>query len=157
MTPSSPFPAGLGLALYQPDIPQNLGAIMRLCACMGMDLHIIEPCGFPFDDRKIKRSGMDYIHHVTYTRHESWDAFCAATAQRRLVLMTTKASQSYLDFAFQAGDILLAGQESSGVPESVHAYCESRVKIAMHGPTRSLNIGMACAIISSEAIRQLGV
>ncbi len=142
------------IALYQPDIPQNAGAAMRLCACLGVPLDIIEPCGFPWDERKIRQAGMDYIEFTDYTRHESWQAF-RAQAKGRLVLMTTKAALPYTSFQFQDGDILLAGRESSGVPAEVHDAADGRIYIPMHGGARALNIVNATAMITGEAIRQL--
>lgn len=144
----------INIALYQPDIPQNLGAMMRLCACMGAPLHIIEPCGFPFDERKIRRSGMDYIEHVNYTRHNAWDDFKASTNGQRVILMTTKGAMPYTDFEFQDGDILLAGQESAGVPEDIHKAAHARIVIPMAGQARSLNIVNATSMILGEALRQ---
>ncbi len=142
------------IALYQPDIPQNLGAMMRLCACMGTGLHIIEPCGFPFDARKIRRSGMDYIDHVEYERHSSWGVFKRTTTDQRVILMTTKSAESYLDFEFQKNDILLAGSESSGAPQEIHDAVDARVVIPMFGEMRSLNIVNATSMILGEALRQ---
>ena len=115
------------LALYEPDIPQNTGTIMRLCACLGVPLDIIEPCGFMLSDKNLKRAGMDYLEHLDMTKHASWNAFQAAMQGKRVVLMTTKTSDTYLDFSFGKDDILLAGRESAGVPDDVHAACSSRV------------------------------
>ncbi len=146
----------LGLALFQPEIPQNTGAAMRLCACLGLPLEIIEPCGFVWDEAKIRRSAMDYIQHVAYNRHTSWDHFRDNTKGKRLVLLTTKSDQSYLDFKFQAGDILIAGQESAGAPPFVHDACkDSRITIPMFGEVRSLNVVNACSMVLGEALRQL--
>ncbi len=142
------------IALYQPDIAQNVGAIMRLCACTGVTLHIIEPCGFPWDDKKIKKAGMDYIDHVEYVRHPSWEAFRQSTKHQRIILMTTKAADNYLDFEFNDDDILLAGRESAGVPENIHQDADGRILIEMNEHVRSLNIGHATAMILGEAIRQ---
>lgn len=144
----------LSIAMYQPDIPQNVGAMIRLCACTGAGLHVIEPCGFPWNDRKIKQSGMDYIKHLNYTRHSSWQAFIDARANSRIILMTTKAADSYYDFEFQPNDILLAGSESTGVPDDVHTAADARIKIPMNGEMRSLNIVNATSMILGEAIRQ---
>lgn len=143
------------LAFYQPEIPQNVGAGLRLCACLGIPADIIEPTRFAWDDTKIRRSGMDYIPYVNLNRHASWDAFLKQYAGRRIVLMTTKSSHSYLDFNFQKGDILLAGQESAGVPAEIHDFCENRITIPMAPGPRSLNIINACAMITGEALRQL--
>lgn len=144
----------IGIALYQPDIPQNLGAMMRLAACMGSPLDIVEPCGFPWNDKKIERSGMDYIHAVQVTRHNDWSAFRAARAGKRVILMTTKAATPFYDFQFQAGDILLAGRESAGVPDDIHADVDARILIPMENGQRSLNIVNATSMILGEALRQ---
>ena len=145
------------IALYQPDIPQNVGAFIRLTACLGLDLDIIEPCGFPWNEKKIKQSAMDYMTLVNYTRHSSWDKFRENNQDRRIVLMTTKASVPYTDFEFQETDILLAGRESSGVPDHVHDIVDGRVLIPMHGEARSLNIVNATAMIMGEALRQISL
>jgi tRNA (cytidine/uridine-2'-O-)-methyltransferase len=145
----------LGIALYQPDIPQNVGAMMRLAACTGADLHIIEPCGFPWDERKIRRSGMDYVDQMDYRRHDSWDRFLGDMKGRRLILLTTKAAESYYNFEFQKGDILLAGRESAGAPDAVHAAADARLLIPMAGQARSLNVVNATAMVLGEAIRQV--
>jgi tRNA (cytidine/uridine-2'-O-)-methyltransferase len=145
----------INLALYQPEIAQNVGAAFRLCACLGIPVDIIEPTAFPWDDARIRRSAMDYIDYVTIHRHKSWDAFASGYHDRRIILLTTKSTHSYLDFTFQDGDILLAGQESAGVPPDIHDFCEHRLTIPMaHGP-RSLNIVNACAMVVGEALRQL--
>lgn len=143
------------LALYQPDIPQNLGAAMRLCACLGVVLDIIEPCGFPLDEGKIRRAGMDYIDLVDFRRHESWDKFQATYTDRRLILMTTKTKNSYCDFTFMDGDILIAGRESAGVPETVHNIVHDKITIPMHGKARSINVINASAMVLGESLRQL--
>jgi tRNA (cytidine/uridine-2'-O-)-methyltransferase len=144
------------LALYEPDIPQNTGTILRLAACLGMEAHIVEPTGFPSSDRAFRRAGMDYLDQVALTRHVSWSAFDAwRRAQRlRLVLFTTAAQRSYLDHAFQMDDILLFGRESSGVPQPVHEAAEVRLKIPIREGLRSLNVAMAAAMAAGEAIRQ---
>lgn len=184
------------LVLYQPDIPQNVGAAMRLCACLGIGLDLIEPFGFPWDERKIRQSGMDYTDLAVITRHTSWEeflansqslslaegrgpqegsdhkeasgpsAFAVASADknpkalypsRRLILMTTKGAIPYTDFAFRQGDILIAGRESAGVPDEVHAAADARVVIPMHGGARSLNVIIASAMVLGEAMRQINV
>jgi len=145
----------LHIALYQPDIALNVGSAIRLCACLGVPLDIIEPCGFPWDIKKIKQSGMDYMTQANITRHTSWDAFKEAYPQRRLVLMTTKASVNYTDYEFSDNDILIAGRESAGVPDDIHAQMDGRVKIDMQGSARSLNIINATAMITGEALRQV--
>ncbi len=139
------------LALYEPDIPQNVGAMMRLCACLGVGLDIIEPCGFIWDEAKIRRAGMDYIDHLALTRHRDWAAFAPSG---RVVLLTTKTTQSYLDFAFQPADVLMVGRESAGVPEAVHDAVAARVTIPMAGGCRSLNVATAAALVLGEALRQ---
>lgn len=144
----------VSIAMYQPDIPQNLGAMIRLCACMGADLHVIEPTSFPYDERKIRQSAMDYMDKLMLSRHESWDAFKDAMSDRRIVLMTTKGAQSYPDFEFKDGDILLAGSESAGVPDSVHQDVGERIVIPMQNGLRSLNIVNATSMILGEALRQ---
>lgn len=142
------------IALYQPDIPQNVGAFIRLCACLDVGLEIIEPASFPWDERKIRQSAMDYIDAIQIQRHSSWDVFANASAQSRVVLMTTKADAPYTDFEFRADDILLAGSESAGVPQNVHEAAGARVTIPMYGQMRSLNIVNASAMVLGEALRQ---
>jgi len=143
-------------ALYQPDIPQNVGAMMRLCTCLGVPLHIIEPCGFVWDERKIRQAGMDYVEAVDITRHSSWEKFIKAHKSRRIILMTTKSETPFTDFAFQDNDILLAGRESAGVPEEIHEAADARLAIPMKNGLRSLNIVTATAVILGEALRQTG-
>lgn len=144
------------LALYQPDIAPNTGTMMRLCACFGIGMDIIEPCGFALDDAKMKRAAMDYIDHLDLTRHASWDVFEKQIGARRLILLTTRASQPYTAFAFRSDDILLVGRESAGVPEDVHHRADARVVIPIHQPLRSLNVALSAAIVLSEALRQTG-
>lgn len=146
----------VSIAMYQPDIPQNLGAMMRLCACMDVELHIIEPCSFPLNERKIRQSAMDYGNIVKLTRHSDWDSFDAYAKEqtKRIVLMTTKSASPYLDTEFKNGDILLAGRESAGVPENVHNRADTRIVIPMAGSARSLNIVNATSMILGEALRQ---
>ncbi len=145
------------LALYEPDIPQNTGTILRLCACLGIAAHIIEPAGFPITDRAFRRAGMDYLDAVELTRHASFEAFEAWRRQAggRLVLLTTAATQSYLDFAYRESDMLLLGRESAGVPEAVHTAADARLRIPMSGGMRSLNVAMATAMVTGEALRQV--
>jgi tRNA (cytidine/uridine-2'-O-)-methyltransferase len=142
------------LALYQPDIPQNTGAMMRLAACLGVPLDIIEPCGFILDDRRLRRAGMDYIDHLEMKRHASWDRFVNETKSGRLVLLTTRGSVPYLDFRFQPGDVLLMGSESSGVPDEVADAVDARIRIPMKPGLRSLNVALAAAMVLGEALRQ---
>jgi len=146
------------IALYQPDIPQNTGTILRLCACLGIEAHIIEPAGFPVTDRAFRRAGMDYLDAVALMRHASFEAFEAWRRQAgtRLVLLTTAATQSYLDFAYGDSDVLLFGRESAGVPDAVHTAADARLRIPMSGGMRSLNVAMAAAMVAGEALRQVG-
>lgn len=144
------------LALYQPDIPQNLGFMLRLSACTGLALHIIEPCGFPFDDTRIRRAGMDYIDHAIYHRHAGWQAFRdAMDAQSgRLILMTTKADTPYTSHQFEENDWILFGRESAGVPDDIHHAADLRLTILMQPQVRSLNLAMSTAMIAGEIRRQ---
>jgi tRNA (cytidine/uridine-2'-O-)-methyltransferase len=144
------------LALYQPDIAQNTGTILRLAACLGVAAHIIEPAGFPVSDRAFRRAGMDYLDRVTLTRHASWAAFDAWRRDRHLdlVLFTTRATTSYLDRRFKDDDVLLFGRESSGVPDAVHAAADARLMIPIQAGLRSLNVAMACAMVVGEALLQ---
>ncbi len=146
--------ANLRLVLYQPDIPQNCGAIMRLGACLGVGLDLIEPFGFILDDRRLRRAGMDYRDLADCRRHTSWQAY-RATDRGRLVLLTTRATCSYLDFSFRPGDRLLLGRESAGVPDAVHAEADAAVTIAMQPQARSLNVALAAAMVLGEALRQV--
>src|ERR1700732_681964 len=146
------------IALYQPDIAQNAGTILRLCACLGVEAHIVEPAGFPVSDRAFRRAGMDYLEHVALLRHVSWDAFEAWRPQQhlRLVLLSTRATLSYVEYAFRAEDVLLLGRESAGVPEAVHAAADARLVIPMRPGLRSLNVAVAAAMVLGEALRQRG-
>jgi tRNA (cytidine/uridine-2'-O-)-methyltransferase len=144
------------LALYEPDIPQNTGAILRLCACLGVAADLIEPFGFVWADRHLKRAGMDYLDQVVLTRHRSWNAF--QTVKRgRLVLLTTHGTVPYHRFAFAADDTLLFGRESAGVPEEVHAAADARVIIPMRPSLRSINVALAASMVLGEALRQTGL
>ena len=144
------------LALYQPDIPQNAGTMLRMCACLGIAAAIIEPAGFPVSDRHFRRAGMDYLDAVRIDRHVSFAAFedWRATTGRRLVLLTTHATLAYTDFAFRGDDVLLVGRESAGVPDAVHAAADARVTIEIRAPLRSLNVAVAAAMVAGEALRQ---
>jgi tRNA (cytidine/uridine-2'-O-)-methyltransferase len=142
------------LALYQPDIPQNCGAMIRLGACLGVGVDIIEPCGFLFSDKKLRRAGMDYLERAEIVRHASWPAFLQAHSGVRLVLFTTKGAGSYLDFSFRADDVLLLGRESEGVPADVHQRADARLRIPLKTGMRSLNVAQAGAIVLAEALRQ---
>ena len=146
------------IALYQPDIAPNTGTILRLCACLGLEAHIVEPAGFPASDRAFRRAGMDYIDQVRLTRHTDWTAFEAwrRADGGRLVLLTTAATTSYIDHRFAANDILLFGRESAGVPQAVHAAVDLRLRIPMRPGLRSLNVAMAAALVAGEALRQTG-
>jgi tRNA (cytidine/uridine-2'-O-)-methyltransferase len=149
--------ASLCLALYQPDIAQNTGAMLRTCACLGVRAAIIEPAGFPVSDRHFRRSGMDYLDHVAIDRHISWRAFSEwrRASARRLILLTTSAEEALWDFAFRTDDILLVGRESAGVPQEVHDEADARIRIAIQPAMRSLNVGVAAAIALAEALRQI--
>ena len=146
------------IALYEPDIPQNTGTILRLAACLGAETHIIEPAGFPTSDRAFRRAGMDYLDQVALVRHASWDAFEAWRHHERLrlLLFTTRGATSYLDQRFQRNDILLFGRESAGVPEAVHQAADARLLIPMRPGLRSINVAMAVAMSLGEALRQTG-
>ena len=149
------------LALYQPDIPQNTGAILRLAVCLGVPVDIIEPCGFVWSDSRLRRAGLDYLAHVKVTRHSSWRAYLQrrgtdgdAGPAGRLILLTTRAPLDYADFAYRASDTLIVGRESAGVPEAVHEAADARVKVPMVKGLRSLNIALAAAMVLGEALRQ---
>ncbi|MGO4350506.1 tRNA (cytidine(34)-2'-O)-methyltransferase [Rhizobium sp. RAF36] len=146
----------LRLALYQPDIPGNTGTILRLAACLGFAVDIIEPAGFDISDRNLKRSGMDYISSAALTRHVNFDRFeeWRATTRRRLILASTKASSPYTSFAFRPDDILLFGRESAGVPDHVHDKADGRLLIPMVEGQRSINVAVSAAMITGEAMRQ---
>ena len=144
------------LALYQPDIPQNAGTILRLCACLDVEAHVIEPAGFDLSDRALRRAGMDYLVLVRLIRHPSWGDFEAwrAKSGRRLVLLTTSAKLPYAGFAFDPDDIILLGRESAGVPEAVHAAAAEQLLIPTVAGLRSLNVATAAAMVLGEALRQ---
>ena len=145
------------LALYEPDIPQNTGAIMRLAACLGVALDLIEPAGFLLGDRRLKRAGMDYLALLELKRHRSWAAFLEWRDPRhRLILLTTKGSVPYHRFVFEPDDSLLLGRESAGVPDAVHAVADARVRIPLREGARSLNVALAAAMVLGEALRQTG-
>lgn len=143
------------IALYQPDIPQNTGTILRLAACLGVGVDVIGPAGFDMTDRSLRRAGLDYLDHVAIARHESFEAFCGA-ATGRLILLTSHATAFHHEFQFKTGDTLLLGRESAGVPEHVHERADARLRIAMQPGFRSLNIAVATAIVLGEALRQTG-
>ncbi|TCL74747.1 tRNA (cytidine(34)-2'-O)-methyltransferase [Rhizobium sp. BK251] len=146
----------LRIALYQPDIPGNTGTILRLAACLGLAVDIIEPAGFDISDRNLKRAGMDYLASVTLARHVNWEKFEAwrAEADRRLILASTKAAERYTDFTFRPNDIVLFGRESAGVPDLVHARADGRILIPMVAGQRSINLAMSVAMVAGEAMRQ---
>ncbi|MBX9862025.1 MAG: tRNA (cytidine(34)-2'-O)-methyltransferase [Hyphomicrobium sp.] len=146
------------LALYQPDIPQNTGTILRLAACLGVPVDLIGPAGFDSSDRSFRRAGLDYLDHVDLTRHESFEAFerhrARGTPPARLVLLTTHADTAHFEFGFSDSDVLLLGRESAGVPEAVHDIADARVRIPVRAGLRSLNIAVAAAMVLGEALRQ---
>jgi tRNA (cytidine/uridine-2'-O-)-methyltransferase len=145
------------LALYQPDIPQNTGAMLRMAACFGVAVDVIEPTGFVFGEARMRRAGMDYWNRVAIRRFPDWEAFAAERkgAGARLILMTTRGEQVYTDFAFRSGDTIVMGRESAGVPESVHAACDARLRVPMAEGTRSLNVAQTAAIAVAEGLRQI--
>lgn len=147
------------LALYQPDIPQNTGTLLRLGACLGLAIDIIEPCGFMFNEKAMRRSGMDYLDFSNYRRHSSWNDFLNYRQEHpeeygRIVLLTTKSSQSFIDFEFKSNDIILMGRESAGVPENVHQKADARLRIPMIQEARSINMAVSAAMAITEALRQ---
>ena len=146
------------LAMFEPDIAQNAGAMLRSCACLGVDAAIIEPAGFRMGDSRFRRAAMDYLNNLRIDRHDSWTKFEAwrSVAGRRLVLLTTNGETNLWDFAFQAGDVILVGRESVGVPPAVGQAADARLRIPIRPPLRSLNVGVAAAIAVSEGLRQLG-
>jgi tRNA (cytidine/uridine-2'-O-)-methyltransferase len=153
--------AAMRIALYEPDIPQNAGTILRLAACLGVEAHIIEPAGFPVTDRAFRRAGMDYLDQVSITRHPGWDDFDQWRKKMqdhgdgaRLILFTTRSAVSYLDHAYCRDDVLLFGRESAGVPERVHEAADARLIIPIRPGLRSLNVAVACAMALGEAMRQ---
>lgn len=147
----------MNIALFEPDIPQNTGSLMRLAACLGVRLHIIEPCGFLLDDKQLKRVAMDYGVQTDLHRHISWEKFLENIGvNSRIILLSTKSENIYTDFAFNKNDILLLGRESSGVPDYVVKSSHARVKIPMRGNARSLNVALAASMVLGEALRQTG-
>jgi tRNA (cytidine/uridine-2'-O-)-methyltransferase len=146
----------LRLALYQPDIPQNAGTMLRMCACLGVTAVIIEPASFPVSDRAFRRAGMDYLDHVAIERHPTFPAFEAwrAVEGRRLILLSTRAEAGYASFAFRANDVIMVGRESAGVPEAVHQAADTRLVVPMRSALRSLNVAVAAAMVLGEALRQ---
>jgi tRNA (cytidine/uridine-2'-O-)-methyltransferase len=149
--------AALTLAFFEPDIPQNTGTMLRMCACLGIDAALIEPAAFSISDPRFRRSTMDYLDRVRLMRHASWPAFLAWRAENpaRMILLTTRASLAYTDIAYSAGDILLVGRESAGVPDEVHDAADARVRVPMQPGLRSLNVAIAAAMVVGEALRQI--
>ena len=143
------------LCAYQPDIAPNLGAMIRLSACFAIPLDIIEPCGFPLSLKILRRTAMDYADIADMTRHDSWEFFLANRTKGRLVLMTTKATETLWDFQFHPTDTIVMGRESAGVPEAVHNTCDAHIKLAMSGSARSLNVAMCAGMAVSEGLRQV--
>lgn len=144
------------IALYQPDIPQNTGTILRLAACFGLPVDVVGPAGFDLSDRALRRAGLDYAEHAALVRHVSWEAFLAARGGGRLVLFTTAAETRHVDFIFAPDDVLLFGRESAGAPAAVHAAADARLRIPLRPGRRSLNLAVACGIAVAEALRQTG-
>lgn len=144
------------IALYQPEIAGNVGAVLRLAACFGVAVDLIEPMGFTWDDARVRRAAMDYIDHVTITRHKGFEAFHATIGDARLILMTTKGGPSLFDAKFEPEDVLLFGQESAGVPAEIAGICDLKLKIPIDPKVRSLNLAMAVAVATSELLRQTG-
>ena len=142
------------IVLYKPDIPQNTAAIIRLGACLSLNIHLIEPCGFNLNDSRFKRVVMDYMNLCKVVRHEDFKSFVKKNKKSRIVLMTTKAKKHYHKFKFKKNDMMLFGRESAGVPENLHKTIKNRIKVPMNKKTRSLNVAMSVAIISAEALRQ---
>jgi tRNA (cytidine/uridine-2'-O-)-methyltransferase len=142
------------LVLYQPDIPQNAGTLLRLAACMGVGVDIVEPCGFLFSDRHFRRAGLDYLPEAELVRHQSWTAYGAARPPGRLIALSAHADIPYTGFRFQPGDALLLGQESTGLPPAVEAVADARLRIPMRAGLRSLNVAVAAAMVLGEALRQ---
>ncbi|MEJ1160780.1 tRNA (cytidine(34)-2'-O)-methyltransferase [Prosthecomicrobium sp. N25] len=156
--PEEPLRAPLGIVLYEPDIPQNTGTILRTAACLGVTVELVEPAGFALTDKGLRRAGLDYLPAALWTRHASFAAFEAwrAGTGRRLVLLTTRGDLAYTAFAYRPGDLLMVGRESAGVPDAVHARADARVAVPMRPGMRSLNVAVAAAMVLGEALRQLG-
>lgn len=144
------------IALFEPEIAGNVGAVLRLGACLGTPVDLIEPLGFVWDDARVRRVAMDYIDHVSITRHANFTAFRASIGTSRLILFTTKASQSAYDFQYMPDDILLFGKESAGVPTDIAAACDARVRLPMRSGVRSMNLALSAALATGEALRQTG-
>lgn len=150
--------SSLCLALFQPEIPQNAGTMLRLCACLGVEAALIEPAGFPTSDRHFRRAGLDYLDHVRIVRHDSWRAFddWRATSGRRLLLLSTRGATPYFDCAFRVNDILMVGRETAGASPEAHEAADATLRIPMRRNLRSLNVAVAAAMVLGEALRQIG-
>ena len=144
------------LVLFEPDIPQNAGTLLRLGACLGVPVDVIEPCGFVFSDTQMRRAGMDYLEHADFVRHASWEAFLAQHTGGRIVLLTAKGSLPYTDFQFAADDKIVLGRESAGAPQAVHDRADARLRIPLKSGLRSINVAQAGAMVLGEALRQTG-
>ncbi|MCE1237720.1 MAG: tRNA (cytidine(34)-2'-O)-methyltransferase [Hyphomicrobiales bacterium] len=153
----APSAADLRLALYEPDIPQNAGTLLRTAACLGVAVDLIEPAGFAITDKNLRRAGLDYLDAAALTRHDDWAAFDARRRAegRRLILLTTRGATPYFDFAFRPGDVIMVGRESAGVPDRVHETADARLIVPMRPGLRSLNVAIAAAFVLGEAMRRL--
>ena len=147
----------ISIALYKPDIPQNTASILRLCACLGLKMHIIEPCGFNLNDSRFKRVVMDYINHSSIIRYDNFRELLNKNKKSRVILLTTKAKKSLFRFNFKKNDIILLGRESKGVPENIHRELKNKLKIPISNKTRSLNVSVAASISAAEALRQIKI
>ena len=147
----------ISIALYKPDIPQNTASILRLCACLGLKIHIIEPCGFNLNDSRFKRVIMDYINHSSIIRYDNFRELLNKNKKSRVILLTTKAKKSLFRFNFKKNDIILLGRESKGVPENIHRELKNKLKIPISNKTRSLNVSVAASISAAEALRQIKI
>lgn len=145
------------LVLFEPDIPQNAGSLLRLGACLGVAVDIVEPCGFVFGGARLRRAGMDYLEHADFVRHASWEAFLAGKGPGRIVLVTARAEAAYTDYSFAVDDHILLGRESAGVPPAVHGRADARLRIPMKSGLRSINVAQAGAMVLGEALRQTGL
>ena len=156
--PLAPVSADLRLALYEPDIPQNTGTLLRAAACLGFAVELIEPAGFAITDKNLRRAGLDYLPAALLTRHASWTAFedWRATTGRRLILLTTRADASAFDFVWRPDDVIMVGRESAGVPETVHATADARLKVPMRPGFRSLNVALTAAMVMGRALAETG-
>ena len=145
------------LVLFEPDIPQNAATLLRLAACMGLAVDVVEPCGFLFSDRHFRRAGLDYLDHARWTRHENWAAYSAKNPPGRLIALSPAGEASHVEFAFQGSDRLMVGRESSGLPPEIEETAQARVRIPMRAGLRSLNVAIAAAMVLGEALRQSGL